>query len=76
MTVDSEHANYKFVYQNQQYLFCSQHCLDSFKQNPDKYLVPQSQNKPINLETAVQDDTAVSRFNALLNIHVLCILKS
>lgn len=48
MTVDSEQALYKFVYQKQQYLFCSQHCLESFKQTPDKYLVPQSQNKPIN----------------------------
>lgn len=50
MTVDPQQATYKFGYQNQQYLFCSQHCLDSFKRKPDEYLHPrsQSQNKSIN----------------------------
>lgn len=49
MKVHSEQASYKFVYQNEQYFFCSQHCLESFKQKPDKYLAPDSQNKPIKL---------------------------
>ncbi|CDZ81815.1 Silver exporting P-type ATPase [Candidatus Rubidus massiliensis] len=50
MTVDPKQDTYKFDYQNQQYLFCSQHCLDSFKRKPDEYLHPpsQSQNKSIN----------------------------
>lgn len=48
MKVNSEQASYKFDYQNEQYFFCSQHCLESFKQKPDKYLAPKSQNKPIN----------------------------
>lgn len=50
MAVDPKQATYKFDYQNQQYLFCSQHCLDSFKRKPDEYLHPrpQSQNKSIN----------------------------
>lgn len=49
MTVDSEQTPYKIVYQKQQYFFCSQHCLESFKQKPDKYLNPQSQNESISL---------------------------
>lgn len=50
MIVDPKQATYKFGYQNQQYLFYSQHCLDSFKRKPDEYLHPrsQSQNKSIN----------------------------
>jgi Cu+-exporting ATPase len=48
MTLDPGQTPYKFSYQNQQYFFCSQDCLDSFKQNPDKYLRPHSQNKPTN----------------------------
>lgn len=48
MTVDSEKALYKIGYQNQQYFFCSQHCLESFKQKPNKYLDPQQQNESIN----------------------------
>ena len=47
MTVDPAQAPYKFVYQNQQYLFCSQHCFESFKQNPNKYLSPTTQNEPV-----------------------------
>src|SRR5690349_15667835 len=49
MTVDSEQTPYKIVYQKQQYFFCSQHCLESFKQKPNKYLDPQSQNESISL---------------------------
>nr|WP_176454823.1 heavy metal translocating P-type ATPase [Criblamydia sequanensis]CDR35302.1 Copper-translocating P-type ATPase [Criblamydia sequanensis CRIB-18] len=47
MTVDPAQALYKFVYQNQQYLFCSQHCFERFKQNPNKYLSPTTQNEPV-----------------------------
>jgi Cu+-exporting ATPase len=47
MTVDPAQAPYKFVYQNQQYLFCSQHCFESFKQNPNKYLSPTTQSEPV-----------------------------
>lgn len=47
MTVDPAQAPYKFVHQNQQYLFCSQHCFESFKQNPNKYLSPTTQSEPV-----------------------------
>lgn len=47
MTVDPAQAPYKFVHQNQQYIFCSQHCFQSFKQNPNKYLSPITQNEPV-----------------------------
>ncbi len=48
MTVDLEKTPYKISYQNQHYFFCSQHCLESFKQKPDKYLGPQQQNESTN----------------------------
>ena len=47
MNVNPEKAHFKFGYQNQQYFFCSQKCLESFKQNPDKYLSAQRQIKPM-----------------------------
>jgi Cu+-exporting ATPase len=47
MTVDPAQVPYKFSNQDQQYFFCSQHCLDSFKKKPDKYLRPKSQNKSV-----------------------------
>ena len=48
MTVDFEQTPYKISYKNQQYFFCSQNCLESFKQKPDKYLDPQQQNESTN----------------------------
>lgn len=51
MTVTPKQAPYKFSYQDEEYLFCSQHCLESFKQKPEKYLhrqpQPQLQDKSI-----------------------------
>ncbi len=47
MTVDPAQAPYKFVHENQQYLFCSQHCFESFKQNPNKYLSPTTKSEPV-----------------------------
>ncbi len=47
MHVDPEKAAFKSDYQNQQYVFCSHHCLELFKQNPDKYLIPQTPDKPL-----------------------------
>jgi P-type Cu+ transporter len=47
MNVNAEKADFKFDYQNQQYFFCSQKCMESFKQNPDKYLSGQKQIVPM-----------------------------
>jgi P-type Cu+ transporter len=47
MNVDPEKAPFKFGYQNQQYFFCSQKCLESFKQHPNKYLSAQRQIEPM-----------------------------
>lgn len=47
MNVDSKKAPFKFTYQNQHYFFCSQRCLDKFKQNPNNYLSTQQQIKPV-----------------------------
>ncbi|MCE5318247.1 MAG: heavy metal translocating P-type ATPase [Parachlamydia sp.] len=47
MNVDPEKASFKFDYQNQHYFFCSQKCMESFKQNPGKYLSAQRQIEPV-----------------------------
>jgi P-type Cu+ transporter len=46
MNVDPEKASFKFDYQNQQYFFCSQTCMESFKQHPNKYLSAQKKIEP------------------------------
>lgn len=46
MQIASEEASFKFDYQNQQYFFCSQNCLESFKLNPHRYLSSQTPDKP------------------------------
>ena len=38
MNVDAEHAAGSYVYNNQTYYFCSQHCLAKFKEDPEKFL--------------------------------------
>ena len=38
MNVDGEHAAGSYVYHNQTYYFCSQHCLAKFKEDPEKFL--------------------------------------
>ena len=47
MNVDPEKASFKFDYQNQQYFFCSQKCMESFKQNPGKYSSAQRKIEPM-----------------------------
>lgn len=37
MKVDPSKTQYKSDYQGQQYTFCSQQCLNKFKQNPSQY---------------------------------------
>lgn len=38
MTVDADKALYHARYDNQDYVFCSQHCMNNFKANPSRYL--------------------------------------
>src|SRR5258705_6250971 len=38
LNVDAEHAADSYVYNNQTYYFCSQHCLAKFKEDPEKFL--------------------------------------
>lgn len=40
MTVDPQKTSLHLTHQNQEYFFCSKHCLENFKKNPDKYLQP------------------------------------
>lgn len=47
MKVDPEITSFKLDYQDQQYFFCSQNCIASFKQNPKKFLSTQGQTKPL-----------------------------
>lgn len=37
MKVDPSKTQYKADHQGQQYTFCSQQCLNKFKQNPSQY---------------------------------------
>ncbi len=39
MNVDPETSNLKFEYQGETYCFCSEHCLDKFREDPERYLV-------------------------------------
>lgn len=38
MTVDSEKSPYQYSYQGKEYAFCSEYCLEKFKQNPDQFI--------------------------------------
>src|SRR6266581_9719631 len=38
MNVEPDHAAGNYVYDNQAYYFCSQHCLAKFKEDPEKFL--------------------------------------
>ena len=38
MNVEPDHAAGNYVYNNQAYYFCSQHCLAKFKDDPEKFL--------------------------------------
>jgi YHS domain-containing protein len=39
MKVDPQQTEFSHDYQGQPYYFCSQSCLEKFKQNPDAYRV-------------------------------------
>ncbi len=45
MMVDPDQSPYQTSYQDQQYVFCSEHCLKNFKKDPQKYLHPQQQDQ-------------------------------
>jgi len=38
MMVAPEKTPHKFVYEGKTYYFCCPHCLEKFKQNPEKYV--------------------------------------
>lgn len=48
MQVNPDQSPYKFMNENQEYFFCSEHCLENFKKDPQKYLHQQSRNQPLN----------------------------
>ncbi len=45
MKADQDQTSLTFSYQGRHYFFCSTHCLESFKKNPEKYLNSQLQQK-------------------------------
>jgi Cu+-exporting ATPase len=47
MNVDPQKSPFQLRHQQQQYFFCSQSCLESFKRSPDKYLSSQAKTKPV-----------------------------
>src|SRR4051812_6794350 len=46
MEVDEESAAGKYDYKGRTYLFCNPHCLDVFKENPEKFLAPADSRAP------------------------------
>ena len=40
MTLNKDTAKYRYDYGGQEYFFCSNHCLESFRAAPDKYAKP------------------------------------
>jgi Cu+-exporting ATPase len=48
MKVNSDQTPYKFNNEGKDYFFCSEHCLESFKKNAQKYLHQQSKHEPLN----------------------------
>ena len=52
MTVNAQHAAGTSIYQGQTYHFCSKSCVAKFEANPEKYLNPDAQAKPMEPEAA------------------------
>lgn len=46
MTVDPNTAAGKYDYNGQTYIFCSLHCLEKFKAEPEKYLSSRQEESP------------------------------
>ena len=43
MTADSPESYIAYEYQGETFYFCSEHCLEQFKDEPDKYIAPDSE---------------------------------
>jgi Cu+-exporting ATPase len=54
MEVDPTHAAGSHLHQGRRYFFCSGHCLEAFRADPEKYLVP----RPVRLEPERSGGTA------------------
>src|SRR5207249_12070331 len=59
MTVDPQHAAGSFEYDGQTYFFCSTHCLEKFRADPESFLKPQSET-PITLRHTSPSQTIQS----------------
>ena len=59
MTVDPASAAGSTTYEGKTYYFCSTHCLNKFKQDPQKYLAP-SVSRPIGIRREVKEPASTS----------------
>lgn len=51
MKVNPDQSPYKFNNVSQDYFFCSEHCLENFKKNPERYLYQHLKNQPLSTAT-------------------------
>lgn len=61
MDVDEKTAPAKFLYNNKTYYFCNTTCYEKFKNNPQQYITPPIQNKPLtNTEISTQSNLKIN----------------
>ncbi|MGZ5483699.1 MAG: HAD-IC family P-type ATPase, partial [Pyrinomonadaceae bacterium] len=51
MTVDRESAAGSYEFNGQNYYFCSRHCLETFRENPQSFLSPPAPLQPVTIGT-------------------------
>ena len=49
MTVNPETAAGSFEFEGKQYFFCSRHCLEKFRENPQRFLSPAAPTQPVTI---------------------------
>lgn len=47
MKIRPDESSYQFNHEGEDYFFCSTHCLENFKKNPERYLHQQLENQPL-----------------------------
>jgi P-type Cu+ transporter len=73
MDVEPETAEYKTSYKGQDYFFCAESCLESFRDDPEKYLKPLSEDntEPLSEASMVIPILSESKFSAKSTMDVI-----
>ena len=64
MMVDPDQSVYKSSQQNEQYVFCSKHCLESFENDSEKYMYRQSQQQN-------QANESTTEYRCLMHLQIV-----